>query len=51
MGKFHNPVHSKGGYLTADCKDPRAKRVLEFLVPILLLDKGARVTMGIATLF
>ncbi|HEX8608852.1 MAG TPA: hypothetical protein VF679_09470, partial [Pedobacter sp.] len=49
IGRFHHPVHSKDGYLTADCKDPRARRVLEFLVPILLSDKGARVTMGIAS--
>ena len=48
QGKFNSPVHSKDGYLTADCKDPRARRVLEFLVPILLPDKGARVTVGVA---
>jgi hypothetical protein len=48
-GKFVNPVHSKDGYLTADCKDPRARRVLEFLVPILLPEKGARVTVGMAS--
>ena len=48
-GKFEHPVHSKDGYLTVDCKDPRARRVLEFLVPILLPEKGARVTVGIAS--
>ena len=41
-------MHSKDGYLTADCKDPMARRVLEFLVPILLPDKGARVTVEVA---
>ena len=46
MGKFHNPVHSKDGYLN---KDPRARSVLEFLVPILLPDKGTRVTVGVAS--
>ena len=45
QGKFHHPVHNKDGYFTADRNDPRARRVLEFLVPILLPDKGARVTM------
>ena len=45
QGKFHNPVHNKDGYLIADCKDPRARRVLEFLVLIMFPDKGARVTM------
>ena len=49
VGRFNHPVHSKDGYLIADCKDPRARRVLEFLVPILLPDKGARVTVGIAS--
>ena len=48
-GKFENPVHSKDGYLTADCKDPMARRVLEFLVPILLPEKGAWFTVGIAS--
>ena len=49
IGRFHHPVHSKDGYLITDCKDPRARRVLEFLVPILLPDKGARVTVGITS--
>ena len=49
QGKFNNLVHSKDGYLTADCKNPRARRVLEFLVPILLSDKGVRVTIGVAS--
>ena len=49
QGKFNSPVHSKDGYLTADCKDPKARRVLEFLVQILLTDKGARVTVEVAS--
>ena len=47
--KFEHLVHNKDGYLTADCKDPRARRVLEFLVSILLPEKGARVTVGVAS--
>ena len=49
QGKFHHPVHSKDEYLTADYKDPRARRVLEFLIPIMLPDKGVRVTVGVAS--
>ena len=42
-GNFSHPPHSKDGYALLDCKDPRAKRVLEFLIPILYLEKLARV--------
>ena len=49
-GRFSSPVHNKDDYLTSDCSNPRARRVLEFLVPILLPDKGAPVTVGIASL-
>ena len=48
-GRFSGPVHSKDGYLTSDCKNPRARRVLQFLVSILLPDRGARVTVGAAS--
>ena len=34
-GKFSNLVSSKDGYVVPDYKDVRARRVLEFLVPIL----------------
>ena len=34
----------------SDCSNPRAKRVLEFQVPIVLPDKDARVTVGITCL-
>ena len=49
QGRISSLVRTKNGYLTADCKNPRARRVLEFLVPILLPDKGARVTIGVAS--
>ena len=49
LGRFSSLVHSKDGYLTSDCKNPRTRIVLEFLVPILLPDKGARVTVGVAS--
>ena len=46
-GKFWNPVNSKDGLAVVDCKDVRAKRVLEFLIPILYLEKPTRVTMTV----
>ena len=49
-GRFSSPVHNKDDYLTSDCSNPRARRVLEFLVPIVLPDKSARVTVGVASL-
>ena len=47
-GKFANPPHSKDGYPLPECTDPRARRVLEFLVPILYSEKptGVMVTVG-----
>ena len=44
-GKFTHPLHLKDGYPLLDCKDPKARRVLEFLIPILYLEKLARVTI------
>ena len=46
-GKFANPPHPKDGYPLPECTDPRARRVLEFLVPIFYLEKPARVTVTI----
>ena len=44
-GMFSGRVNSKDGYAVVDCKDPRAKRVLEFLVPLLYPEKPTRVTI------
>ena len=44
-GMFSGCVNPKDGYAVADCKDPRVKRVLEFLVPLLYLEKPTRVTI------
>ena len=38
-GKFLNLVNPKDGYAMFKCKDARARRVLEFLVPILYPEK------------
>ena len=43
-GKFSGRVNPKDGYVVVDCKEPRAKRVLEFPVPLLYLEKPTRIT-------
>ena len=44
-GKFRNAASPKDGFAIADCEDSRAKRVLEFLIPILYPEKPTRVTI------
>ena len=46
-GMFSDRINPKDGYAVADCKDPRVKRVLEFLVPLLYLEKPTRVTITV----
>ena len=46
-GMFSNRVNPKDRYAVADCKDPRVKRVLEFLVPLLYPEKPTRVTITV----
>ena len=46
-GKFTHPPHPKDGYALSDCKDLRAKRVLEFLIPIFYPEKPVRITVTI----
>ena len=46
-GKFTHLPHPKDGYALPDCKDPRAKRVLKFLIPIFYLEKLARVIVKV----
>ena len=46
-GKFRNATNPKDGFAIANCKDSRAKRVLEFLIPILYLEKPTRVTVTV----
>ena len=46
-GMFSGHVNPKDGYAVADCKDPRVKRVLEFLVPLLYPKKPTRVTITV----
>ena len=42
---FYGRVNPKDGYAVVDCKEPRARKVLEFLVPILYPEKPTRVTI------
>ena len=44
---FSRRVNPKDGYAVVDYKDPRAKRVLEFLVPLLYPEKPTRVTITV----
>ena len=46
-GKFTHPPHRKDRYPLPDYKDPRARRVLEFLMLILYPEKLARVTITV----
>ena len=46
-GKFSGRVNLKDGYAIVDCKEPRATKVLEFLVPLLYLKKPTRVTITV----
>ena len=46
-GKFSGQVNPKDGYAVVDCKEPRARKVLEFLVPLLYPEKPTRVTITV----
>ena len=46
-GMFSGRVNLKDGYAVVDCKDPRVKRVLEFLVPLMYPEKPTRVTITV----
>ena len=46
-GKFANPPHPKDGYSLPECKDLRARRMLEFVVPIPYPEKLERVTVTV----
>ena len=46
-GKFSGRINPKDGYAVVDCKEPRARKVLEFLVPLLYPKKPTRVTITV----
>ena len=41
-GKFSSRVNPKDGYVVVDCKEPRTRKVLEFLVPLLYPEKPTK---------
>ena len=43
-GKFRNEADPKDGFPVRECGDARERRLLDFLVPIVHLDKPTRVT-------
>ena len=45
--KFSGRVNPKDGYVVVDCKKPRARKVLEFFVPLLYPEKPTRVTITV----
>ena len=46
-GKFRSEADPKDGFPVKECRDPRERRLLEFLVPIVHPDKPTRVTCTI----
>ena len=46
-GKFSTLINPKDGYAVAICVDPRERKVLEFVLPILYLGKPSQVTMTV----
>jgi hypothetical protein len=51
-GKFKGEVDPKEGLHPSNCRNPRERRMLEFLIPILNLEKPKRISLTMAnTLF
>ena len=46
-GRFFGRVNPKDGYAVVDYKEPRTRRVLEFLVPLLYPEKPTRMTITV----
>ena len=46
-GKFSIKINPKDGHTIAECINPRKRRVLEFVVLILYLEKPSRVTLTV----
>ena len=46
-GKFKTSINPKDGHTVCDCIDPRERRVLEFVIPILYPEKLGKVTKEI----
>ena len=46
-GTFSTMVNTKDDYAISECKDVRARRILEFLIPILYPEKPIQVTITV----
>ena len=46
-GKFKTFINPKDGHAVSNCIDPREKRVLEFVIPIMYPEKPGKVTKEI----
>ena len=46
-GKFANLPHPKDGYFIPECKDSRARRMLEFVIPIFYPEKPLWMTVTV----
>ena len=46
-GKFSARVNPKDGFAVSECKEVKARKVLEFLVPLLYPEKPTRVTITV----
>ena len=44
-GKFCTSINPKDGYIVANCVDPRERKVLEFVMPILYPEKPSQITL------
>ena len=49
-GKFKISINPKDGHVVSDCIDPREKRALEFVIPILYPEKPNRVTQEVGNI-
>ena len=49
-GKFKTSINPKDGHVVSDCIDPREKRVLEFVIPILYPEKPNKVTKEVGNI-
>ena len=47
-GKFSTQINPKDEHVVVDCIDPRERRVLEFIIPILYSEKPTWITMTVA---
>ena len=46
-GKFRHAANPKDGFAIVDCEDSKAKRMLEFLIPILYPEKPTQVMVTV----